>query len=116
MPSKNTRTATLDYKLSKSPEDDSSTVLRHSAQEQTAATYHHWPLAGKTLSTHIQELVMAVTLTSPVSYSQPCWDLFRTSVYPTVVVGLAQKKRKLSLRESRQIALGVMAETARRLC
>lgn len=115
MPSTNTRTAILDYKLSKTTEDDASTVLHKSAQRGVGATYHHWPSGGRVLNSHLQELVMAVTLTAPVSYSQPYWDLFRTSVYPTVAAGMVRGKRRLSLRESRQIALGIMAETEIRL-
>lgn len=115
MPSKSNRTATLDYKLSKTPENDASTVLRHASQGGMGTAYHHWPFPGKHLSSHLQELVMGATLTAPVSYSQPHWDLFRTSVYPAVVAGMVPGKRRLSLRASRLIALGIMADTEIRL-
>lgn len=115
MQSNSTQTVTLDYRLGRGLEDDASTVLRRPPQQGPVTIYQHWPFLGKTLSGHLQDLVMAATLTAPVSYSQPHWDMFRTSVYPAVVAGTVQGRRRLSLRASRQIALSILAETEVRL-
>src|SRR4051812_9812322 len=106
----NTQTYKLDYKVSQAFDADNATTAAGSPSQEL-----HWSVFGKVLSSQLQELVMAVSLTAPVFYSQPTWDLFRTSVYPSVIVGTVREKKRLSLRVARQIALGVLADTESRL-
>jgi len=93
---------------------DASTILG-SGRVRTLAPYAAEGSSIGKANSQLQELALAFTLTGPVSYFQPPWDLFRTSVYPSVVSRAVQGKKRISLRVARRMALGVLADTEGRL-
>lgn len=105
------QTATSNYRLKRPDEADNSTAMNRSLEESGLPER----VPGVTTVGCLNEWLLAATLTASVSYFQPQWDLFRSSMYPAVVIGIVQRKKRLSLRAARQMALGVLADTERRL-
>ena len=111
-----TQTATSNHALRKTPGDDASTVIVGSFhRDTTPLSRSNGVPVGSTGGAHLHEWLLAATLTAPVSYFQPPWDSFRTSMYPAVIVGMVAGKKRLSLQAARRMALGVLADTETRL-
>ncbi len=98
-------------RVSRLQSDDSSTVIGMRRSADLA------PALSRTVggTGRLGEWLLAATLTSQVTYSQQPWELFKSSLYPAIEVGITTGRKRISLQAARRVALGVLADTEQRL-